>query len=101
MEKTGGTRASDVIEILPTKYIIPKTSSNDRKITALEEIAEAVKNPALRSPFMNGKKENEIIREFSEIFDRNKANATEKLQKTSFSGRNSRGTRQNLDKETD
>ena len=84
VEKTGGTRTSDAIEILPTKYIMPKTSSNDRIIAALEEIAEAVKNSELRSPFMNGRKENEIIKELSEIFDRNKANTTEKQQENSF-----------------
>ena len=78
VEKTRGTRMSDAIKILPTKYIMPKTSSNDRIIAALEEIAEAVKNPALRSPFMSGSKwENKIIKELSEIFDRNRANTTE------------------------
>ena len=63
---------------------MPKTSSNDRIIVAREEIAEAVKNPELRSPFMNGRKENEIIKELSEIFDRNKANTTEKQQESCF-----------------
>ena len=63
---------------------MPKISSNDRIIAALEEIAEAVKNPELCSPFMNGRKENEIIKELSEIFDRNRANTTEKQQKNVF-----------------
>ena len=94
VKKTGGTKTSDAIEILPTKYIMPKTSLNDRIISALEKIAEAVKNPALRSPFINGRKENEMIKELSEIFERNKTNTTEKLQKISFSGRTSRGIRQ-------
>ena len=34
VEKTRATRMSDAIELLPTKYMMPKTSSNDRIVAA-------------------------------------------------------------------
>ena len=45
MKNTSGTRTSDAIKFLPTKYNMPKTSSQDRIVAALEEIAEAITNP--------------------------------------------------------
>ena len=57
---TGATRVSDAIELLPTKYTMPKTSSKDRINAAFEEIAEALNNPKMREGCLNGNKENEI-----------------------------------------
>ena len=37
MKKTGGTQTLDALEFLPTKYKMPKTSSRDKIIAALEE----------------------------------------------------------------
>ena len=67
---TGVTQVSDAIELLLTKYTMPKTSSNDRINAAFEEIAEALNNSKLREGFLNGNKENEILNELVEIFDR-------------------------------
>ena len=53
---TGATRVSDAIELLPTKYTMPKTSSNDRINAAFEEIAEALNNPKMREGCLNGNK---------------------------------------------
>ena len=61
--KTGATRVSDATELLPSKYSMPKTSSNDRINAAFEEIAEALNNPKVKEGFLNGNKENEIINE--------------------------------------
>ena len=69
---TGATRVSDAIELLPTKYTMPKTSSNDQISAAFEEIAEALNNPKLQEGFLNGNKENEILNELVEIFDKQK-----------------------------
>ena len=65
---TGGTRVSDTIEFFPTKCSMPKTSSDDRIVAALEEISEAVANQSPRAPFLSGNKTNEIVKELSEIF---------------------------------
>ena len=67
---TGATRVSNAIELLPSKYTMPKTSSNDRIKVAFEEIAEALNNPKFREGFLNGNKENEILNELVEIFDK-------------------------------
>ena len=70
MTKIGATRISDAIELLPTKHIMPKTSSNDQISAVFEKIAKALNNPKLREGFLNGKKENEILNETVEVFDR-------------------------------
>ena len=56
---------------------MPKTSSADRINAAFEEIGEALNNPKLREGFLNGNKENEIISELVEMFD--KQNKKEEL----------------------
>ena len=52
--KREATRVSDVIELLPTKYTMPKTSSDDRIDAAFEGIAEVLNNLKLREGFLNG-----------------------------------------------
>ena len=49
---------------------MPKTSLNDQISAAFEEIAEALNNPKLREGFLNGNKQNVILNEIVEIFDR-------------------------------
>ena len=49
-----------------------KTYSNNRINSAFEEIAEALNNPKLREGFFNDSKENKILNELVEIFDRQK-----------------------------
>ena len=68
--KTGATRTSDAIELLPTKYIMPKTSFNSRISATFEEIAEALNNPKLQEEFLNFNKENEILKEIVETFNK-------------------------------
>ena len=51
---------------------MPKTLSNDRINAAFKEIAEAFNNPMLREGFLNGNKENEIINDLVEMFDKQK-----------------------------
>ena len=46
--KTGATRVSDAIELLPTKYKMPKTSFTDCINAAFEEIREALNNLKLQ-----------------------------------------------------
>ena len=60
---------------------MPKTSSQDRIIAALEEIAEAITNPKYREPFMNGNKENEILDKLTDIFTAYKKNDKEEKKK--------------------
>ena len=43
--ETGGQRVSDTIEFLPTKYNMPKTSSEDRITAAIDELSSAIKHP--------------------------------------------------------
>ena len=52
---------------------MPKTSSKDRINAAFEEIAEALNNPKMREGCLNGNKENEILNELAEIFDKRKS----------------------------
>ena len=61
VDDTGGERVSDTIEFLPTKYNMPKTSSKDRIIAALEEISSAIKHPQFQTPFLNGDATNNIV----------------------------------------
>jgi hypothetical protein len=44
---------SDTVVFLPEKYSMPTTASADRAATALEELTEALKNPAAAKPFLN------------------------------------------------
>ena len=81
MKNTSGTQTSDAIEFLPTKYNIPKTSSQDRIIASLEEIAETITNPKYRKPFLNGNKGNEIFDKLAEIFTAYKKNDKEETKK--------------------
>ena len=54
--KTGATRVSDAIKLLPTKYKMSKTSSTDHINAAFEEIGEVLNNSKLREGFLNGNK---------------------------------------------
>ena len=67
--KIGATRVFDAIELLPTKYMMPKTLSNDQINTAFEKIAEALNNPKLQDIFLTGNNKNEILNEIVDIFD--------------------------------
>ena len=49
---------------------MPKTSSDDRINATFEEIGEALNNPKQQEGFLNGNKENEIINELVEMFDK-------------------------------
>ena len=64
----GGQQVSDTIEFLPTKYNMPKTSSEDRITAAIEELSSAIKHPQRRTPLLNGDTTNNIIEELTEIF---------------------------------
>ena len=70
--KTRATKVSDAIELLPSKYTMPKTLSNDRISAAFEKIVEALNNPKLREGFLNCNKENEMINILVEIFNKQK-----------------------------
>ena len=59
---------------------MPKTSSNDRINTAFEEIAEALNNPKLQQGFLNGNKENEILNELVDIFDRKRSHEIKRAE---------------------
>jgi hypothetical protein len=66
--KTRGTRVSDTVVFLPAKYTMPTTASADRTSAALEELIEALKNPAAAKPFLNtGNKLNAAIDALTEI----------------------------------
>ena len=66
--KTRGTRVSDTVVFLPEKYSMPTTSSSDRATAALEELTEALRNPAAAKPFLNtGNKLNEAISALTDI----------------------------------
>jgi hypothetical protein len=66
--KTRGTRVSDTAVFLPEKYSMPTTASADRASAALEELTEALKNPAAAKPFLNiGNKLNAAIEALTEI----------------------------------
>ena len=49
---------------------MPKISFTNRINAAFEEIGEILNNPKLREGFLNGNKENEIINELIEMFDK-------------------------------
>ena len=68
--ETGGQRVSDTIEFLPTKYNMPKTSSDDRITAAIDELSSAINNPTLRTPFLNGDTTNNILQENQLIFSK-------------------------------
>jgi hypothetical protein len=66
--KTRGTRVSDTVVFLPEKYTMPTTASANRAAAALEELTEALKNPAAAKPFLNtGNKLNAAIEALTEI----------------------------------
>jgi hypothetical protein len=66
--KTRGTRVSDTVVFLPENYSMPTTASADRASAALEELTEALKNPAEAKPFLNtGNKLNAAIEALTEI----------------------------------
>jgi hypothetical protein len=72
MPKTRATRVSDTVVFLPEKYSMPTTASADRASTALEELTEALKNPAAAKPFLNtGNKLNAAIEALTEILAAN------------------------------
>ena len=45
--KTGGTKISNTIKLLPTNFFMPKMSSNDTISAAFEECLEALNNPKI------------------------------------------------------
>jgi hypothetical protein len=60
-----------LVLFLPEKYSMPTTASADRASTALEELTEALKNPAAAKPFLNtGNKLNAAIEALSEILSK-------------------------------
>jgi hypothetical protein len=61
--KTRDTRVSDTVVFLPEKYTMPATASSDRATAAIEELAEALKNPseAVKAFLNTGNKLNEAI----------------------------------------
>jgi hypothetical protein len=72
--KTRGTRVSDTVVFLPEKSSMPTTASADRASTALEELTEALKNPAATKPFLNtGNKLNAAIEALTEILSTNRS----------------------------
>ena len=58
---------------------MPKTSSADRINAAFEEKGEALNNPKIREDFLNGKKENEIINELVDMFNKQNKKEEESL----------------------
>jgi hypothetical protein len=65
--KTRGARVSDTVVFFPEKYSMTTTASADRASTALEELTEALKNPAAAKPFLNtGNKLNAAIEALTE-----------------------------------
>jgi hypothetical protein len=71
--KTTGTRGSDTVVFLPEKYSMPTTASADRAAAALEELTEALKNPAATKPFLNtGSKLDTAIEALTEILSTNR-----------------------------
>jgi hypothetical protein len=69
--KTRGTRVSDTVVFLPEKYSMSTTASADRASAALEELTEALKNPAAAKPFLNtSNKLNAAIEALTEILSK-------------------------------
>ena len=83
----------DAIELLPTKYKMPKTSSANCINAAFKEIGEALNNPKLREGFLNGNKENEIINELLDMFD--KQRLTRANKENELIGKNSHSKKVN------
>jgi hypothetical protein len=74
--KTRGTRVSDTVVFSPEKYSMPTTAAADRASTALEELTEALKNPAAATPFLNtGNKLNAAIEALTEILSKQRTDA--------------------------
>ena len=72
------------MELLPSKYTMPKISSNNCINAAFEEIAEVLNNPKLREGFLNANKENEILNELVKKFDKRRNQSHDKsVQKRS------------------
>jgi hypothetical protein len=72
--KTRGTRVSDTVVFLPEKYTMPTTASADRASAALEELTEALQNPAAAKPFLNtSNKLNAAIEALTEILATNRS----------------------------
>jgi hypothetical protein len=72
--KTRGTRVSDTVVFLPEKYSMPTTASADRASAALEELTDALKNPAEAKPCLNtGNKLNAAIAALTEILATNRS----------------------------
>jgi hypothetical protein len=79
--KTRGTRVSDTVVFLPEKYSMPTTASADRVSTALEELTEALKNPAAAKPFLNtGNKLNAAIDALTEILSNRSTKAPNSIE---------------------
>jgi hypothetical protein len=63
---------SDTVVFLPEKYTMPAAASSDRATAAIEELIEALKNPAAAKPFLNtGNKLNEAIAALTEMSEMN------------------------------
>ena len=66
-------RGSDTVDFFPTKFRMPKTSSADRAITAVEDLTDALNNPQPACPFhQHGSKINDAIRKLEAIFKHRK-----------------------------
>jgi hypothetical protein len=72
--KTRGTRVSDTVVFLPEKYSMPTSTSADRAAAALEELTEALKNPAAAKFFINnGNKLSAATEALTEILSTNRS----------------------------
>ena len=61
-------RTSDTVDFFPTKFAMPKTSSNDRAIAAIEDLAHELRNPKPASPFLQrGTPTNDAYRKLEEL----------------------------------
>jgi hypothetical protein len=68
---------SDTVVFLPEKYTMPATASSDRATAAIEELTEALKNPAAAKPFLDTEnKLNEAIAALTEMSEMPKINQT-------------------------
>ena len=65
---TRDSRHGDTVAFFPTKFTMPETSSNDRAAAAIEDLVDALRNPAPASPFLNmGTTTNDAIRQLQAL----------------------------------
>ena len=66
---TGGERTTDTIEFFPEHVQMPKTSEEDRLVSATKDLTVILKKPHPPTPFLDqGTKKNDAINKLSEIF---------------------------------